>query len=73
MKICYVITEKNGKKFWNRIGAAFENKDGSINVKLDSLPIGGEMQIREYVPREGDAPAAGKAQRKDIDDDDAPF
>jgi hypothetical protein len=72
MKICYVITEKNGKKFWNRIGAAFENKDGSLNVKLDSLPIGGEMQIREYVPRDGDASAAGKGQRKE-EDDDAPF
>lgn len=54
MKVVYVITEgKDGKKHWNRIGAAFENKDGSLNVKLDALPVSGELHIREYVPRDG--------------------
>lgn len=53
MKIVYVITERNNKSFWNRIGVAFVNQDGSINVKLDALPVSGEMQIRDYIPREG--------------------
>lgn len=52
MKIVYNIVERNGKSYWNRIGVAFVNNDGSINVKLDSLPISGEMQIRDYVDRE---------------------
>jgi hypothetical protein len=51
-KVCYVITERNDKSYWNRIGVAFTNKDGSLNVKLDALPLGGSMQIRDYEPRE---------------------
>jgi len=51
-KICYNITERNGKKYWTRIGVAFENTDGSINVKLDSLPITGSFQIRDYAARD---------------------
>lgn len=52
VKICYVITERGGRNFWNKIGVAFVNDDGSLNVKLDAFPVGGEMQIRDYVPRE---------------------
>jgi hypothetical protein len=51
-KVCYVVTERNEKSYWNRIGVAFINKDGSLNVKLDALPIGGTLQIRDYEPRE---------------------
>ena len=51
-KVAYVITERNDKTYWNRIGVAFVNKDGSINVKLDALPTGGTLQIRDYEPRE---------------------
>jgi hypothetical protein len=52
MKMAYVITERGGRSFWNKIGVAFVNGDGSINVKLDSVPVNGELQIRDYVPRE---------------------
>ena len=51
-KVCYVITERGDKTFWNRIGVAFTNKDGSLNVKLDALPTSGTLQIRDYEPRE---------------------
>jgi len=53
MLVAYVVTERNGKSFWNRIGVAFVNADGSINVKLEALPVGGEMQLRPYEKREG--------------------
>lgn len=49
MKIVYQIVERNNKSYWNRVGVAFVNNDGSINVKLDSLPLSGELQIRDYV------------------------
>ena len=64
-KVAYVITERNDKKYWNRIGVAFTNSDGSINVKLDALPIGGTLQIRDYEPREefDGAPSASAAVR----------
>ena len=52
MKVVYVISERNGRKFWNRIGVAFTNSDGSINVKLEAVPVTGELQVRDYVPRE---------------------
>ncbi|MGH7280467.1 MAG: hypothetical protein ACRELY_03005 [Polyangiaceae bacterium] len=57
-KLVYTITEnKNGKSFWTRIGAAFTNRDGSLTLKLDCIPIGGTMQVRDYEPREGDRDA----------------
>jgi hypothetical protein len=60
MKIVYVISERNQKSFWNRIGVAFVNNDGSINVKLDAMPVSGELQIRDYVAREDTAGPFGR-------------
>jgi hypothetical protein len=54
VKFIYVITGKGDKKYWTKVGVAFVNRDGSLNCKLDSLPIGGELHIRDYVPRERD-------------------
>ena len=34
------------KKYWHRCGVAFENRDGSLNLKLDLFP-GLQMQVRE--------------------------
>ena len=52
MKMVYTITERdNGKSFWTKIGIGFVNTDGSINLKLDAIPIGGHsIQIRDYEP-----------------------
>jgi hypothetical protein len=41
------IVERGEKRFWNRVGSAFKNRDGSFNIFLDALPIGGKVQIRE--------------------------
>lgn len=46
----YAIPEsKDGeKRYWPRIGAAFPNRDGSITLILDALPIGtNTLQVRE--------------------------
>ena len=51
MKIVYVVTERNNKNYWNRVGVAFTNKDGSLSVRLEAIPVSGEMQIRDYVVR----------------------
>jgi hypothetical protein len=49
----FAITEKGDQTYWTRIGAAFfSNKDGSINVELDAVPVSGRMQIREDPERE---------------------
>lgn len=51
-KAVYTIVERkrDKKRFWLRVGAAFENRDGSTNVLLDAMPTNGELQIREYRP-----------------------
>lgn len=55
-----VPESKDGEKtFWPRIGVAFRNRDGSIAILLDALPIGtNKLQVRELVPRE-DAASRG--------------
>ena len=44
----YTIVPREGQKnFWLKIGKAFVNKDGSLNVYLNALPLTGELNIRE--------------------------
>jgi hypothetical protein len=43
----YNVVEKGGKRYWNRVGSAFHNRDGSMNIYLDALPRDGKIQIRE--------------------------
>lgn len=54
MKDVYTIIEaEEGKKNrWVRIGIAFENKDGSFNVKLDATPTNGTLHIRDRKEKE---------------------
>lgn len=47
MKEVYSIVENKGKSIWIRVGVAFENKDGSLNVKLNCLPLNGTLHIRD--------------------------
>jgi hypothetical protein len=47
----YAITERGEKSFWTRVGVAFENRDRSITVQLDALPVSGRLQIRDDEPR----------------------
>jgi hypothetical protein len=56
-KIVYTVTEKGEKSFWTRIGVAFSNRDGSLTVKLDAVPVNGTLQIRDedFTRRNGGA------------------
>lgn len=36
---------------WVKVGIAFLNRDASINVVLDALPINGRLQLRERKPQ----------------------
>jgi len=69
LKVCYVITQRGERKFWNRVGVAFLNSDGSINVKLESLPVAGDFQIRDYVPREENAGTSLRGRNGQGDDE----
>jgi hypothetical protein len=73
VKIVYVISERNGKNYWNRIGIAFLNGDGSINVKLEALPVSGQLQIRDYVPNEEHAGHSRRAPSAAVLEDSVQF
>ena len=52
MKDVYVIHDtkpgqRKAKGRWTRIGVAFENKDGSLNVLIDAIPLNGRLHIRD--------------------------
>jgi len=66
-KVVYTIVQRarDGKRFWLRIGAAFLNRDGSLNVQLDAMPTNGTLQIRDYRPF-GEAGSAGKEPRREL-------
>ena len=50
-RVVYAITEREGaRSVWMRIGSAWTNRDGSITVRLDALPVSGVMQIRDGEP-----------------------
>ena len=54
-KAVYVIIENERleKPFFRRVGTAFVNKDDSLNVHLDALPLHGRLHIREpHQPKE---------------------
>jgi hypothetical protein len=53
-----VVPKPEGKDLWLRIGSAFPNRDGSLTVFLDAVPINGRLQIREYQPRDGESRAS---------------
>jgi len=58
----YAIPESRDgeKKFWTRIGVAFTNRDGSIAILLDALPLGtNRLQVREMREDARAAAAAG--------------
>jgi hypothetical protein len=52
----FAITEREDKSYWTRVGAAFTNRDGSINIALEALPVSGKLQLRKPEARERDEP-----------------
>ena len=38
---------RSGGSIWVRAGSAFVNKDGSLNIHLDVLPLDGKLHVRD--------------------------
>ncbi len=50
-KVVYTIIERGkGRRVWLRVGVAFVNRDQSLNVRLDAVPLSGQLHIREAPP-----------------------
>jgi hypothetical protein len=72
MKVVWTVVERgqaNGvtKSYWSRIGVGFVNRDGSLTLRLDSIPLSGNLQVREWEPydRRADAgEASASAPRR---------
>src|SRR4026208_1476334 len=66
MRDVYAIYESRSdgrdRSRWVRVGVAFDNRDGSVNVLLDALPLSGRLQIRSR-PSESAAEAPAPAPR----------
>jgi hypothetical protein len=56
-KAVYTIVDGNGggKARWTRIGIAFVNRDQSLNLVLDAVPVNGKIHIRDFPERGDDA------------------
>lgn len=68
LKVVYSISTRGGKDYWTRVGSAFVNSDGSLNVQLECVPIDGRLHIRDFVPRDriGEVSSAhARAQAKE--------
>jgi hypothetical protein len=53
MKTVYTVIDRGqGKSIWVRVGTGFTNRDGSLNLRLDAIPVNGMLQVREWDPGE---------------------
>jgi hypothetical protein len=50
-KAVYAITERDGRSYWTKIGVAHQNRDSSLTLRLDALPVSGVLQVREEKAR----------------------
>ena len=56
MKVLWMINERGDRSFWTRVGVGFVNRDGSISLQLDAMPLGtGKLQLRDYTPRDAES------------------
>lgn len=46
LKVLSPVKGADGRTYWHRLGSAFVNNDGSINLYLDALPVNGKLQVR---------------------------
>ena len=77
-------TDGSNKSFWTKLGSAWKNRDGSINVTLVGFPVNGQLQLRvpqpsqygQYnnTPQPPPIPHNNEDNSSDVDDDDGiPF
>lgn len=76
----YTNGQGQEKKRYTNVGALFTRDDGSLAIKLESIPIGGTWNgwLSAYLPKESgqqqrSAPAQQPAAAGDFVDDDIPF
>src|SRR5262249_48937183 len=56
----FSIRGDKGGSVWVRAGSAWINKDGSMNVLLDVLPLDGKLHVREAAEKNSSVVVASK-------------
>lgn len=52
--IAYLVTQKEGEKpDWQKAGAAWANKEGGLNLKLENMPTHKSLVLRPAKKRDG--------------------
>ncbi len=53
LKAVFTIVEGDRleKPLFRRIGTGFVNRDASLNIVLDALPVSGKLHVRDWEPR----------------------
>jgi hypothetical protein len=64
MKSVYTIVDRGGKTYWVRIGVGYTNRDGSLNLKLDAIPVNATLHVRDWEPSDRRA-EVGDAHARD--------
>lgn len=57
-KDVFTVTGTDDSPRWTKVGVAFVNRDGSLNVILNALPVNGKLHIRDHVERQNAPPPA---------------
>jgi hypothetical protein len=58
-------TRDGEKRYWPKIGIAYTNRDGSISILLEALPLGtNKLQVREPRPPAERGSGSGAGARK---------
>jgi hypothetical protein len=53
MKVVWTVVDRGqGKSYWTRVGVGFVNRDGSLTLRLDAIPISGTIQVRDWEPHD---------------------
>jgi hypothetical protein len=57
-KAVYTIIEREGnnRSYWLRLGTAYINRDDSLTVYLNALPVNNKLHIREFPENNESAP-----------------
>lgn len=59
----YTDREGNEKTRFINVGSLFERDDGSLTLKLESIPVGFNGWINFYVPKPKDGQASGQQRQ----------
>lgn len=73
-KVLSPVTRKDGSTYWMRVGSGFPNRDASINLYLDALPINQRLQLRQVTEDDERRDAArATSAREPVKADAMPF